>query len=166
MTRSSGTKHKVILLVPFEYHPKTQRDANEPNNNISLRIAEDQDIQRFLGNQTDSDHFKLLEQDGDSLLVGARNIVYNISLLTLEENKRLQWYSTDDEIRTCKYKGKSDEYCQNYIRVLAKKADNGIFVCGTNAFKPKCRHYLENVRHVSPLLDNAFDIAFHFCQFS
>jgi hypothetical protein len=113
------------------------------------------DVQRFLGNQTDSDHFKLLEQDGDSLLVGARNIVYNISLTTLEENKRLQWYSSDDDIRMCKYKGKSEEFCQNYIRVLAKKSENSIFVCGTNAFKPKCRQYLENVRNVIQLCSYA-----------
>lgn len=45
----------------------------------------------------------------------------------------------------CKYKGKSEEACQNYIRVLAKKAENKVFVCGTNAYKPKCREYLENV---------------------
>uniref|UniRef100_A0A1I7WS18 PITH domain-containing protein n=1 Tax=Heterorhabditis bacteriophora TaxID=37862 RepID=A0A1I7WS18_HETBA len=31
----------------------------------------------------ESDHFKLLEADGDSLLVGARNAVYNLSLTTL-----------------------------------------------------------------------------------
>lgn len=45
----------------------------------------------------------------------------------------------------CKYKGKSEEACQNYIRVLAKKAENKVFICGTNAYKPKCREYLENV---------------------
>ena len=49
----------------------------------------DSEVQRFLGNETDSDHFKLLEQDGDSVLVGATNIVYNISLATLQENKVL-----------------------------------------------------------------------------
>jgi semaphorin 6 len=65
-------------------------------------------------------------------------------LNTLEENKRLQWYSSDDDIRMCKYKGKSDDACQNYIRVLAKKSHNALYVCGTNAFKPKCRQYTEN----------------------
>lgn len=41
----------------------------------------------------------------------------------------------------CKYKGKSEEACQNYIKVLAKLADDRVLVCGTNAFKPKCRSY-------------------------
>ncbi|XP_054160693.1 semaphorin-1A-like [Oppia nitens] len=117
-------------------------DNQIPKRRISQ--LKESDVQRFLGNETDSDHFKLLEQDGDSVLVGATNIVYNISLLTLNENKRLQWYSSDDDIKMCKYKGKSDELCQNYIRVLSKRSANGLFVCGTNAFKPKCRQYVEN----------------------
>jgi semaphorin 6 len=31
--------------------------------------------------------------------------------------------------------------CQNYIRVLAKIAENRVLICGTNAYKPLCRHY-------------------------
>ncbi|GBN50681.1 Semaphorin-1A, partial [Araneus ventricosus] len=33
------------------------------------------------------------------------------------------------------------EECQNYIRVLARKSEDTILVCGTNAFKPMCRNY-------------------------
>ena len=44
------------------------------------------EVLTFLGNQTHSDHFKLLRQDGSSLLIGARNVVYNISLSDLTEN--------------------------------------------------------------------------------
>ena len=40
----------------------------------------------FLGNQTHKDHFKLLRSDGVSLLIGARNVVYNLSLSDLSEN--------------------------------------------------------------------------------
>ncbi|GIY90834.1 hypothetical protein CEXT_441672 [Caerostris extrusa] len=100
-------------------------------------------MQRFVGNQTHSDYFKLLEKDGDHLLVAARNIVYNISLDTMQERKRLEWYSSDDDINMCKMKGKSEE-CQNYIRVLTRKSEDTLLVCGTNAFKPICRHYLQD----------------------
>ena len=41
---------------------------------------------KFLGNQTHKDYFKLLRTDGDSLLIGARNVVYNLSLPYLVEN--------------------------------------------------------------------------------
>ncbi|XP_064474458.1 semaphorin-1A-like isoform X2 [Ornithodoros turicata] len=98
-------------------------------------------VHKFRGNQTQSDHFKLLEQDGENLLVGARNMVYNISLSTLELRKKLEWFSQDHDIMMCNLKGKSKEVCQNYIRVLAKKSDNVVLVCGTNSYKPLCRDY-------------------------
>ena len=43
-------------------------------------------IKRFLGNHTHTDYFKLLRKDGNSLLIGARNIVYNLTLPSLQEN--------------------------------------------------------------------------------
>ena len=41
---------------------------------------------RFFGNHTHTDYFKLLNKDGQSLLIGARNVIYNISLPYLTEN--------------------------------------------------------------------------------
>ncbi|GIX99630.1 hypothetical protein CDAR_487541 [Caerostris darwini] len=58
-----------------------------------IRYRYESDLQHFLGNESHSDYFKLLEQDGDSLLVGARNIVYNISLSTLQEQKGKTFWS-------------------------------------------------------------------------
>ena len=43
-------------------------------------------VLNFIGNQTHKDHFKLLRSDGVSLLIGARNVVYNLSLSDLSEN--------------------------------------------------------------------------------
>ncbi|XP_067003213.2 semaphorin-1A isoform X3 [Anabrus simplex] len=99
--------------------------------------------QRFLGNESHKDHFKLLEKDQGSLLVGARNIVYNISLRDLSEftEQRIEWHSSGAHRELCYLKGKSEDDCQNYIRVLAKIADNRLLICGTNAYKPLCRHY-------------------------
>ena len=36
---------------------------------------------------------------------------------------------------------RSQEACHNYVRVLAKKSDGELFVCGTNSYNPKCRSY-------------------------
>lgn len=47
----------------------------------------------------------------------------------------------EEDVRMCKVKGKSAEQCQNYIRVLKLQAPDTLFVCGTNAYKPKCRTY-------------------------
>lgn len=102
------------------------------------------DAQKFEGNASHTDHFKLLVQDGETVLVGSRNMIYNISLTSLQENRRLEWYSTEDDVRLCRLKGKSESDCHNYIRVLAKKSDDLLLVCGTNSFKPRCRDYLHS----------------------
>lgn len=98
-------------------------------------------VHKFRGNPTESDYFKLLEQDGENLLVGARNMVYNVSISTLQLQKKLEWFSNETDVGMCNLKGKSREVCQNYIRVLAKKSDTVILVCGTNSYRPRCRDY-------------------------
>jgi semaphorin 6 len=57
-----------------------------------VSLGEDE-VLRFHGNQSHRDHFKLLEMNGDSILVGARNIVYNISLDEMTENR--------DQVHAC-----------------------------------------------------------------
>ncbi|KAK2718894.1 semaphorin-1A-like isoform X2 [Artemia franciscana] len=106
---------------------------------------EENEVARFLGNRSHPDFFKLLEADGDSILVGARNIVYNISLPDLIENedKRILWQPISSHREICAIKGKSEDDCQNYIRILAKTKDDRLLVCGTNAYNPLCRYYTD-----------------------
>jgi len=120
-------------------------DSEDPNQSHVIR--------RFLGNHTHTDYFKLLRKDGNSLLIGARNIVYNISLPTLEENidQRITWDPKHQDQELCLLKGKQEVDCQNYIRVLVQldsrhpEGKEELLVCGTNAYNPMCRHYLTDV---------------------
>lgn len=98
-------------------------------------------IPAFFGNSTD--YFKLLDQDDSSILIGARNALYNISLERLIENpsQRVTWSSSDAHRELCTLKGKLDQDCQNYIRVYARVGPNRIMLCGTNSYKPLCRYY-------------------------
>jgi len=104
------------------------------------------EVHTFSGNHTHSDHFKLLREDGNSLLIGARNVIYNLSLSNLEENldNRINWNSRDRDMELCLVKGKSTDDCNNYIRVLAKVDSDQLLVCGTNAYNPRCRNYARN----------------------
>lgn len=70
-----------------------------------------------------------------------RDAVYNISLNGLQELNRIEWYSTDADRELCALKGKRETDCHNYIRVYARLADDQILLCGTNSYKPRCRHY-------------------------
>lgn len=68
--------------------------------------------------------------------------MHNLSLTDLTEQQRLTWYAPDEDVQMCVVKGKDDENCQNYVRILAKTGANNLLICGTNAFKPMCRNYL------------------------
>ena len=120
--------------------------------NVCIIILED--VHVFLGNETHSDEFKLLLQDGYSagysVLIGAKNIVYNISLDDLQENdpQRIAWKADRVTTDLCLIKGRSQDECHNFIRVLEQQPNNTLLVCGTNAFSPKCRIYVKNRDHV------------------
>jgi semaphorin 6 len=97
----------------------------------------------FHGNSSHTDHFKLLKEDGSSVLVGARNVIYNLSLPNLLEftEERIDWSCSEEDKNNCDLKGKSDPECQNYIRVLSVIGPDRLLVCGTNCYSPLCRHY-------------------------
>lgn len=101
-------------------------------------------VQTFRSNSSHSNYFKILANDAHSILVGGQNHVFNLSASDLSENleQRITWFPTDTDRELCLVKGKSENDCQNYIRVL-EVLDNGtkLLVCGTNAFNPKCRNY-------------------------
>lgn len=47
--------------------------------------------------------------------------------------------------------------CHNFIKVLLKKNDDALFVCGTNAFNPSCRNYKVNaICRLEPHCQEAF----------
>ncbi|XP_030032598.2 semaphorin-1A [Manduca sexta] len=114
-----------------------------PDSNARIHVKHgDETSEQFVGNATAPDHFRILDKDDFSILVGGRNTVYNLSLYNLNENveQRLQWQSTDAHRELCQVKGKSADECQNYPRVAAR-SQGRLLVCGTNAFKPLCRKY-------------------------
>jgi len=65
-------------------------------------------------------------------------------MIILIVSQRVEWYPTSDHRVMCLIKGKSEDDCQNYIRVLARVNDQEMLVCGTNAYNPLCRRYVNN----------------------
>ncbi|XP_025160638.1 semaphorin-1A [Harpegnathos saltator] len=117
---------------------KTLKQTYRQQNHTSEVIG-----QRFLGNESHVEHFKLLERATTSILIGARNAIYNISLHDLTEivDQRLQWSSTEAHLQLCYLKGRNDDECQNYVRVFGRQGPDRFLVCGTNAYKPLCRQF-------------------------
>ncbi|XP_038626008.1 semaphorin-6A isoform X6 [Tachyglossus aculeatus] len=81
-----------------------------------------------------------------TLYVAARDHIYTVDMDTshTEEiycSKKLTWKSRQADVDTCRMKGKHKDECHNFIKVLLKRNDETLFVCGTNAFNPSCRNY-------------------------
>ncbi|XP_023601535.1 semaphorin-6A isoform X1 [Myotis lucifugus] len=81
-----------------------------------------------------------------TLYIAARDHIYTVDIDTshAEEiycSKKLTWKSKQADVDTCRMKGKHKDECHNFIKVILKKNDDTLFVCGTNAFNPSCRNY-------------------------
>ncbi|KAI4829031.1 hypothetical protein KUCAC02_023095 [Chaenocephalus aceratus] len=55
-------------------------------------------------------------------------------------SKKRTWESNKNDIRICRMKGKHEDECRNFMKVLLRRP-GGLFVCGTNAFNPLCANY-------------------------
>lgn len=119
-------------------------EMEESSSDLDLVLeSQSPGFSEFHGNSSHIDHFKLLKEDGSSVLVGARNVIYNLSLPNLVEfsEERIDWSCSLEDKSNCDLKGKSEPECQNYIRVLSVIGPDLLLVCGTNCYSPLCRHY-------------------------
>ncbi|KAG5268744.1 hypothetical protein AALO_G00215970 [Alosa alosa] len=94
-------------------------------------------IHRFSSRGT-VDYSQLTFDPGQNeLIVGARNHLFRLRLEDLALIQEAEWHCDEFTKGACFSRGKSEEECQNYIRVLLVNGDR-LFTCGTNAFTPIC----------------------------
>ncbi|XP_029880341.1 semaphorin-6C isoform X3 [Aquila chrysaetos chrysaetos] len=78
-----------------------------------------------------------------TLFVAARDHIYAFDLGqdkgTLYPERHLTWETKDRE--NCAMRGRLQDECHNYIRVLVPRDAGTLLACGTNAFSPLCRTY-------------------------
>ncbi|KAH8250756.1 hypothetical protein KR038_007462 [Drosophila bunnanda] len=122
--------YTLLLINVYAWMPDVRPD---------LQTKPDKVLAHFTGNTTD--YFKILDHNDESVLVGAKDVIYNVSLNGLREIGRLEWSSSDADQQLCTLKGKKDRDCHNYLRVFARRANGEVLICGTNSYKPRCRHY-------------------------
>ncbi|KAM9368345.1 LOW QUALITY PROTEIN: semaphorin-6C [Phaethornis superciliosus] len=87
--------------------------------------------------------FQRLLRLNRTLLLAARDHIYAFDLGqdtgTLYPQRHLTWETRDRE--NCAMRGRLQDECHNYIRVLVPRDPGTLLVCGTNAFSPLCRTY-------------------------
>ncbi|CAN0086704.1 unnamed protein product [Lampetra planeri] len=111
---------------------------------LGHRVQENDSIGETRSHRLD---YQLMLKLDRLLLVAERDHIYGLDLDAplsdeIYYDKRLTWRSSKQERETCFMKGKQEAECRNYIKVLLRRGDNSMFVCGTNAFNPMCRNYL------------------------
>uniref|UniRef100_A0A8C3QBD9 Uncharacterized protein n=1 Tax=Geospiza parvula TaxID=87175 RepID=A0A8C3QBD9_GEOPR len=88
------------------------------------------------------DFQRMLRLNG-TLFVAARDHIYAFSLRqdkgTLYPERHLTWEPQDRQ--NCAMRGRRQDECHNYIRVLVPRDAETLLACGTNAFSPLCRTY-------------------------
>ncbi|XP_040197043.1 semaphorin-6B [Rana temporaria] len=79
-----------------------------------------------------------------TLYIGDRNSFYQILLdsksLEMKYQTKFIWKSSYQDINVCRMKGKHEEECNNFVKVLLLHGKT-LFACGTNAFNPVCADY-------------------------
>ncbi|XP_075719933.1 semaphorin-6B isoform X2 [Rhinoderma darwinii] len=79
-----------------------------------------------------------------TLYIGDRDALYQMLLdsntLDLKYQKKFIWKSNHQDIHVCRMKGKQEEECKNFVKVLLLRGET-LFACGTNAFNPICADF-------------------------
>ena len=70
-----------------------------------------------------------------------RDHVYQLTHETLTPRDTIEWSTKGQVVEECQAKGRPLSECHNFIRVVAKRKNDHLLVCGTHAFSPQCREY-------------------------
>merc|ERR1711936_1526600 len=106
-TQHTQTMITLLILITLRASSPhwTSAGSRQPLNTLNyLSDQQSSDgeslVREFHGNSSHTDHFKLLREDGTSVLVGARNIIYNLSLPDLVEYTDQLKYWPDSHVFT------------------------------------------------------------------
>lgn len=103
----------------------------------------------FYDNETISFSQMLFDVARDQVIVGARDMLYRLSLKKLTVLEQSSWPAPSDRSELCQNKGQAERDCHNFIKVLLSSGER-LLACGTNAFSPLCSwREMENVNNVT-----------------
>ncbi|KAK7893325.1 hypothetical protein WMY93_022477 [Mugilogobius chulae] len=90
------------------------------------------------------------------IIVGARNFLFRLNLTNISLIQAADWAPDEETKQSCQSKGKTEDECQNYVRVLLLSGST-LFTCGTNAFTPVCMS--RQISNISEVLDSINGVA-------
>lgn len=96
-------------------------------------------IHTFLNPSIRNYSYLYIDNATGSLFVGARNRLVQLSLININASdsvKILEVPASESNRKPCFFNGKSDEYCQNYIKYVVRVDTLTLSFCGTDANTP------------------------------
>ncbi|KAI6174048.1 Semaphorin-1A [Aphelenchoides besseyi] len=138
---NNGAKSAFILLN-FLVVQIVATEQPEYLNPTPKQLANDASTpNRFESPSGSQEIFTLIQADGDSVILGARDAVFNLSATNLDPKFTIPWKALGQTIEECHMKGKSESECHNYVRVVVPLRSGRLLVCGTHSFSPLCREF-------------------------
>ncbi|KAJ6651494.1 hypothetical protein lerEdw1_020909 [Lerista edwardsae] len=123
--------HFILPHFATAAFPKDPRPINLVPDEVALKfpvfLGEESEGSSPEGNQL---NICLLRVIDNSLYVGARNTLYSVDLQTPHTDGI--YYSKEFQ---------TQNECYNCFKVLVKRDDETLLICGTNAYNPICRNY-------------------------
>ncbi|XP_048736245.2 semaphorin-2A-like isoform X2 [Ostrea edulis] len=102
-------------------------------------LEKDLNINTFQNESTRNYSFLYIDNSTGTLFVGARNRLIQLSLDNISDSSQLRsksiMASKSNQV-LCKFNGKSEEYCQNYIKYIVRVDNSTLYFCGTDANTP------------------------------
>ncbi|KAM4644533.1 semaphorin-6C [Amazona ochrocephala] len=152
----------LLLLLPGPPRGAAQPFPRDLVPRSTVGLAATAAYPRFGGLRGDNvtaqlglDFQRMLRLNG-TLFVAARDHIYAFDLGqdkgTLYPERHLTWEPRDRA--NCAMRGRLQDECHNYIRVLVPRDAGTLLACGTNAFSPVCRTY-----QVSSLAQEGEDVS-------
>ncbi|NWX10814.1 SEM6C protein, partial [Caloenas nicobarica] len=136
----------LLILIPGGAAPSFPRDLVARS---TVGLAATAAYPRFGGLRGDNataqrglDFQHMLRLNG-TLFVAARDHIFAFELGqepgTLHPQRHVTWEPRDRD--NCAMRGRRQDECHNYIRVLVPRDTGTLLACGTNGFSPLCRTY-------------------------
>lgn len=73
------------------------------------------------------------------MTVRCRNMLYNISTVTMVVQAIYQWTPSEKHVQDCQKRIEYYQDCESYIRSVQKESDANLTVCASSAKSPSCK---------------------------
>ncbi|KAI1726914.1 sema domain-containing protein [Ditylenchus destructor] len=130
---------KLTDAEPSVFNLRSKSYDPDGDDRDQFSVFSRSDYIKEYGNPNATEYFRLLEMDGDYLIIGAADAVHNISVESFESVSLYGWQPGELEREDCIMKSVDQTACRNYIRVLNRRHNGDLLLCGTNAYRPMCR---------------------------